>query len=591
MKMNSKVTVKVCLLLLIPLVVTLTEAKLSLAASSIDGNFGWKITKTGIEENLDVDYRIINETTTSFTINFPEGKGKYANLLSQEGDSTSDIPVSKLKGRIDLPTKLDFTQDEVSFYVTYDNLFDGDKSFKIGKHSVLVNNSAETDATTGVAPNIYVDIYGCLNVAYTDGTGDDLGFGRSCDQGNTWTTAQPTIGTFQNVGILGNSTGGLLIYYADLASGDISAVTSNNNGTTWSTVFDIMNSETVVEPSCAIDGLDRVFCCGIDTDVTANYNLFVVNSTSWANELSIKAVGTSNLISCDIEVGYDNCAYVSSVDRTGGDFLYLYSSCNGWAETTVSSLGSDMNRANYMSIANISGSQEMMIIYPNSSSNTIDYCINNTGTWICCKVINSSIKNIEGVFNQYNQSIFLSTSSTTTGGGTNITNSSDFNTWTTSHLASLADYPSIADQVWPSTAKMKDTAHIVFTNASGVWYTSVLLYNDSTSGGSQSYANEEEGDNAIDLAISSSEIGVTATTYSSQQIAARNAVNSQFTGRFDKFVVNGNKRWAFSYISTGESSISGSFNITPSLYVLQLENLTTQQITDQVGKLINTTWP
>lgn len=104
-------------------------------------------------------------------------------------------------------------------------------------------------------------------------------------------------------------------------------------------------------------------------------------------------------------------------------------------------------------------------------------------------------------------------------------------------------------------------------------------------------AGEASGDARIELGITTSEIGATATIYSSQRVSARNLATNQFTGIFDKVAVNGNKRWAFNYVSSGESSITGLFNLTPVLYVLQLQNETNTTITNDVGKLINSTWP
>ena len=79
------------------------------------------------------------------------------------------------------------------------------------------------------------------------------------------------------------------------------------------------------------------------------------------------------------------------------------------------------------------------------------------------------------------------------------------------------------------------------------------------------------------------------TNYTSQQIYARDLSNNQFTGTFDWIAKKGNKVWAFNYISSGESHVAGTFNLTPVLYVLQLTNTTTQQVTLSVEQTINTT--
>ena len=104
-------------------------------------------------------------------------------------------------------------------------------------------------------------------------------------------------------------------------------------------------------------------------------------------------------------------------------------------------------------------------------------------------------------------------------------------------------------------------------------------------------ASETGGDGAIDIGIAASEIGGTATIYSNKRVSARNLANDQFTGLFDRVAVKDNKRWAFNYVSSEESPITELFNISPILYVLQLQNETNETITDQVGKLINSTWP
>ncbi|MBR9699825.1 hypothetical protein GOV09_05185 [Candidatus Woesearchaeota archaeon] len=104
-------------------------------------------------------------------------------------------------------------------------------------------------------------------------------------------------------------------------------------------------------------------------------------------------------------------------------------------------------------------------------------------------------------------------------------------------------------------------------------------------------ASESDGDYSIELGIIRSEIGGSATIYDSQKVSAKNLNGDEFSGVFDKFAVYNNKRWAFNYVSAGESTLSGLFNISPALYVLQLQNATNATIVDQVGKLINSTWP
>ncbi len=106
-------------------------------------------------------------------------------------------------------------------------------------------------------------------------------------------------------------------------------------------------------------------------------------------------------------------------------------------------------------------------------------------------------------------------------------------------------------------------------------------------------ATETHGDDAIELGIDTSEIAGMVEKYASKQVSARNLADNQFSGIFDWVVaVQGSAlRYAFNYVSEGESPITGLFNLTPVLYVLQLQNQTNETITDEVGKLINSTYP
>lgn len=100
--------------------------------------------------------------------------------------------------------------------------------------------------------------------------------------------------------------------------------------------------------------------------------------------------------------------------------------------------------------------------------------------------------------------------------------------------------------------------------------------------------SESEADNAIQAGIEASEAWP-ATVYDSYQLDGANS-SDQFGGRFDKLVLKGSKRWAVNYVSSEESGINGLFNITPVLYVLQLQDMTSEQITNAVSTFINSTY-
>ena len=99
-------------------------------------------------------------------------------------------------------------------------------------------------------------------------------------------------------------------------------------------------------------------------------------------------------------------------------------------------------------------------------------------------------------------------------------------------------------------------------------------------------ANESEGDAAITQGILN--ILPNATIYSEQQAYTRNATGVQQLGRFDRFAVFGSQRWAFNYITAGESFTNMS-NLSQTFFVLEITDLTTSQITQQVEQFINGT--
>ena len=50
----------------------------------------------------------------------------------------------------------------------------------------------------------------------------------------------------------------------------------------------------------------------------------------------------------------------------------------------------------------------------------------------------------------------------------------------------------------------------------------------------------------------------------------------------------GNKVWAFNYVTKGEQHVN-MLNLTPTLYVLEMSNITTSNITKAVEFVINAT--
>lgn len=77
-------------------------------------------------------------------------------------------------------------------------------------------------------------------------------------------------------------------------------------------------------------------------------------------------------------------------------------------------------------------------------------------------------------------------------------------------------------------------------------------------------------------------------TYTDTRIYLRSSANQQSTGVFDKVVKWSNKIWAFNYL-TGTDTPANLFNMTPSFYALDMENLTWNNINSTVYQMIVST--
>lgn len=93
---------------------------------------------------------------------------------------------------------------------------------------------------------------------------------------------------------------------------------------------------------------------------------------------------------------------------------------------------------------------------------------------------------------------------------------------------------------------------------------------------------------AIEKGINASRAS-SAAIYADQQVYVRTILNQQVTATFDRVAVFGAQRWAFSYRLENESSIGAFYNISPAFFFLELTNLSSQQLSHQVGSLINVT--
>ncbi|MDP1694959.1 MAG: hypothetical protein Q8L34_05465, partial [Candidatus Woesearchaeota archaeon] len=104
-----------------------------------------------------------------------------------------------------------------------------------------------------------------------------------------------------------------------------------------------------------------------------------------------------------------------------------------------------------------------------------------------------------------------------------------------------------------------------------------------------SFANEATGDSAIRQGIQNA-LGTNFLVYHETQLYIQNTTIQHQLGRFDEIAVSTNsaKYWNINYVTQGES-FTHMNNLTSVVYVLELSNLTSTQITQRVETFIQGT--
>lgn len=100
-------------------------------------------------------------------------------------------------------------------------------------------------------------------------------------------------------------------------------------------------------------------------------------------------------------------------------------------------------------------------------------------------------------------------------------------------------------------------------------------------------ATESEGRAAIETGITNA-LGAGAAVYTDQQIYIRYLNGTQSLGTFDKVASYGSQRWAFNYVTDGES-FTNINSLGTTVNIWENQSLTTTQITNQVETFINST--
>lgn len=93
---------------------------------------------------------------------------------------------------------------------------------------------------------------------------------------------------------------------------------------------------------------------------------------------------------------------------------------------------------------------------------------------------------------------------------------------------------------------------------------------------------------ALDAGIAASSLNTLATVYPHQQVYLRNAFGTEVLGTIDRVVAYGNQRWLLHAVMSNESTI-GLFNITPSVYSLELDDYEASVVATKVKEYIDST--
>jgi len=429
----------------------------------------WKISKTGNEKNLDVNYEIINKTATEFCITYID-KEKYISNAVLSKEKIEEVPISKIsssafsieKTKMDL-TKIKNTKDKC-FTVNYDK-FEIGMEFKIGWNSVVVVSTTEAGALAmQTSSKLAKDSNGNLYIGYSTNS-RDLGFANSSDNGMTWSSQYITSNRW-GVNLLINSSDDLHLF-SDSGS-SLNHRVSTDLGVTWDSIYFPADGDF---PSCAIDSNDVIHCCYKDGETKYS------NSSDWSEEISL-----GNYY-CSIAIDENDVVYITTGDRVAYSDIKIYDSNRGLDRDNDYNIETDTGGYSYgktsttaicgdnVYVAGISYSD--LYLYNNTVGN-----INTTWTKTLIDADASFSPNI--ACNEYGSvEIYYKTQADSSTHEEVLStdtlyraNSTDFGrTWTSrTSVLSQGGYGNILDTTFPSNNDLTDTVNYVYQDYTGVIY-------------------------------------------------------------------------------------------------------------------------
>lgn len=473
-------------MMIITLMVVLSMVYIVSAFSKIVEFEPFEIIKSGAEIYVDVTYDEVNETAYKFCFDFND-KAKYLDELaklrtelaaegSRERVSEDSIPITKLtdditysitKNTLDMSTGLLDWSSKDCFILNFQKI--ENVSFKVGWNSVLINSTTAANLLQSPTDSIARGANGELYTIY--GSGGDLHFSNSSDNGTTWSTQTLELTYFIRGGVIVDSSNFIILYYEN-ASGDddIYMWNSSDGGVSWNDPLELNTGliNDASEPSCVFDINDNWHCCYIHQNLAYYQNS--TNSPTYVLEADL----------CDIGVDSNNIVYIVGVDASD-DNIYIIDSTNGL----------DNDHSTRIDISNswtqVRGSSLEIVqdkLYVTWVSTTgLRFCNSTTSNpqiWNCTTLISdSSLANPVIASNKDGENIEILYDE---GGGANDylnrSYSNDYGvSWNNYSICINCHSPSISSTYYPSSNRVTDTIYYVFVNRSngGVYFDSYTI--------------------------------------------------------------------------------------------------------------------
>lgn len=299
----------------------------------------WNISYSEGEENLAVDYEIINDTTTKFIVSYKD-KGAYEESIAQYNSVGRFNPINVIDGKVDelrdinnVPIQKDnlirFDREDLDlsgpteFNINYAEIQEN-MSFKIGWESVTIDASGATGFSSQRAS---VD-HTCRTPDGTfhatwEGASSDWFYGNSTDNTATWNTFEIfDLGTFLYAGITCTSDNTVYVY-ADNNTNIVGANSSDGFANFYSMVY---TPAGIGYASCEADSNDVVHCCFIDD---ADDMAYLNSSSNWDTTSYVQTTEH-----CDIAIDTNNDIYIVESSSSTDD-VTLRSSQDNFAQHTI----------------------------------------------------------------------------------------------------------------------------------------------------------------------------------------------------------------------------------------------------------------